>query len=129
MSCLFHSLSFFINNVDETQLRMILVDYIKKNPVLIPPDKRASEVICGEYPGQSLESYVEEMKDSRRWGGAIEIKAFCELFSMQVNVHVLQTGKKIEFLPYQWTAEAPHTILSNRCINISWNGYHYEPIR
>ena len=34
MSCLFRSLSYFIQNVNENELRDIIVDYLEKDPIL-----------------------------------------------------------------------------------------------
>ena len=127
MSCLFRSLSYSINNTNETQLRLILVDYLAQNPVLILPDKKASEIIVAEFPNEKFENYLEKMKNSNTWGGAIEIKAFCELFSIQVNVLVLKTKKTITFVPNKWDTQNC-TVNDTRCITITWNGYHYEPI-
>lgn len=127
MSCLFRSLSNSINNTNETQLRLILVDYLAENPVLIVPDKKASEIIVAEFPNQKFENYLEKMRHSNTWGGAVEIKAFCELFSIQVNVVVLETRKTISFVPNKWETQNC-TINDLRCITITWNGYHYEPI-
>ena len=128
MSCLFRSLSYFINNTNENQLRQIIVEYLEKDPILIQPDKKASEIIRSEFPSDTLQFYVEKMKRSSTWGGAIEIKAFCELFSMQVGVLVLESKKEITFVPSSWDTSIC-TVNKNRFLKISWNGYHYEPLK
>lgn len=119
MSCLFRSLSYFITNVGTDELRYIITDYISKDPILIPPSTRLSTILAIDKI--SLEKYKNEMKKSSTWGGAIEIKAFCELFRIKVFVHVLRENRYIEFIPSKWNNES-------REIKISWNGYHYEPI-
>lgn len=66
------------------------------------------------------------MRNNATWGGAIEIKTFCEMY--QVNVMVLNirnnetdkdSPKEIKFI-----ASSPST----RWIGISWNGGHFEPV-
>jgi hypothetical protein len=59
------------------------------------------------------------MGSDTAWGGAIEIKAFCDLFKVRVIVHVLSTGQTIEFVPSTGTTPV--------AFNISWNGSHFEP--
>ena len=127
MSCLFRSLSFFISNTNENQLREIIVNFLENDPVLIFPKTKASEIIPIEFPNETLENYVRKMKKTHTWGGAIEIKAFCELFKMKVFVKVLKNSDNIEFIPSYWT-EDNCTINKSRQIKISWNGFHYEPI-
>lgn len=127
MSCLFRSLSHSISNTNEGQLRSILVDFLEKNPILILPDKKASEIVFAEFPNLKFENYLERMKKSNTWGGAVEIKAFCELFSIQVKVLVLETGQTITFYPNKWET-TNCTVNDFHSITISWNGYHYEPI-
>ena len=39
MSCLFHSLSAFIQGTDAAALRHILADYMEKNPILYDNEK------------------------------------------------------------------------------------------
>ena len=118
MSCLFRSLSFFISNIDTEELRHIITDYISKDPILIHPDIRLSTILSVDEI--SLDVYTKNMKKNTTWGGAIEIKTFCELFQIKVCVYVIQDKKFIEFIPTNWDG--------NRCIKISWTGNHYEPL-
>jgi len=121
MSCLFNSLSSFIQNVNSTQLREMICDFLDTNPLLLDDDNetRASELLGGE---QELRTHISQMRRPQTWGSAMEIKAFCDLFSAVVKVKVLSTGKWIEFLPRVQQQE-PATF------HISWNGGHYEPLR
>lgn len=66
-----------------------------------------------------LERYVYEMRKPKNWGGAIEIKAFADLFHKNIKV-VTSRNKVIEFLSSQ----------PDRCgwIYLRWNGRHYSPI-
>lgn len=120
MSCLFRSLSYFITNVETEELRNIITDYIEKDPVLIPPDGKLSTYLSIDK--KSLTDYTSDMRKSGTWGGAIEIRAFCELFQIKVYVLVLRDQKYIEFVPSHYPDETKY-------IKISWNGNHYEPIK
>lgn len=120
MSCLFRSLSFFITNVETEELRQIITDYIATDPIVIPPDGKLSSYLLLEQT--SLDTYTQNMRKSGTWGGAIEIKAFCELFQIKVYVYVIRENKYIEFVPSKW--DDPSKI-----IKISWTGNHYEPIK
>jgi hypothetical protein len=120
MSCLFRSLSYFITNVETDELRQIITDYISKDPILIPPDGRLSSYLS--IDNKNLNDYTKNMRKSETWGGAIEIRAFCELFQIKVFVLVLKDNKYIEFVPTNFTDNSKY-------IKISWNGNHYEPIK
>jgi hypothetical protein len=73
------------------------------------------------YDGIGSEEYVSNMRNSSTWGGAIEIKAFCELYRIAVEVRVRSTQKTIFFQPSR-LATVPSRI------RIEWQGCHYEPI-
>jgi hypothetical protein len=118
MSCLFRSLSYFISNLKTEELRYIITDYISKDPILIQPDTRLSTILSIDEI--SLDTYSRNMRKSETWGGAIEIKTFCELFKIKVSVYVISERRYIDFFPTDWDG--------NRCIKISWTGNHYEPL-
>ena len=120
MSCLFQSLSAFIQDTDATMLRTIIADYLEKNPVLYD-DAKISDVVAWEEGSPTLPQYVARMRHPSTWGGAIEIKAFCDMFQVSIHVVVLRDRKTIEFQPSNMTARDRFMI--------SWNGFHYEPIR
>lgn len=119
MSCLFRSLSFFISNIQTEELRNIITDYISKDPILIPPDIKLSTILS--IDNISLDLYSRNMRKSSTWGGAIEIKAFCELFQIKVCVYVIPEKRYIDFIPTIWDGY--------RTIRISWTGNHYEPMK
>jgi hypothetical protein len=135
MSCLFHSLSAFIQGTDATSLRHILADYLEKNPVLYDNEK-ISDIVQWEDGRPTLEQYVAKMRLQSTWGGAIEIKAFCDLFRASVSVLVLRDGKTVEFKPSPsgtsalTGATAPTRASTSEPLQfvISWNGFHYEPV-
>lgn len=115
MSCLFNSLSRFVG-IDSTQLRLNIVEYLKTNPKLMD-DASVSDVL--EWSGEkSLMDYVDEMSKTHVWGGAIEIKGFCDLYKMNVNVHVTYTNQK-------FIVTTPNAI---KTCHISYNGGHFEPL-
>ena len=117
MSCLFRSLSKGIN-IHEDLLRKVIVDYIKTNPVLLDDIKAADVINWTE--GQDLDKYARRMYHSYAWGGAIEIRAFCNLFHVNVCVHVLYTNKKFTI-----ESARPNPV---KTIHISYNGSHFEPM-
>ena len=112
MSCLFRSLSNFISS-DTDELRQKICDFLEQNPIIFD-DIKADKAIEWEK-NISLQEYVNEMRKNETWGGAIEIKSFCEIFKIQVNVHI-SSIKIIDFMP----STPPVSI-----INISWNGNHF----
>jgi len=120
MSCLFNSLSYFLDNMNGSQLRRIIVDNMSRDPIIIEPELKVSDIIEYEFRNMTLTNYIKKMSSSNEWGGAVEIKVFCELFHYKVNVIVLRTKKTIEFIPENNV---------KREITITWNGSHYEPIK
>jgi hypothetical protein len=128
---------------------------MEKNPVLYDNEKM-SDIVRWEPGTPSLEQYVGKMRLQSTWGGAIEIKAFCDLFHASVSVLVLRDGKTVEFKPSSTdaptsaTASAPTGASTGASTGatagastgatasaptseplqfvISWNGFHYEPV-
>lgn len=114
MSCLFDSLSYFINS-DSNSIRQKICDYLQANKPIIeglPTDL----ILSLDGPG-----YISKMRNSSEWGGGIEIQSACNLWSVRIIVHTL-TGnrRKIEFLPVN--GRFKYTI------QITWNGVHYTPV-
>jgi hypothetical protein len=116
MSCLFKSLAHFIHNIDEHTLRTYICDYLNTNPCLI--DDIQLDIITRLDSNMSLPQYINNMSNQNTWGGGIEIKCFCNLFNIKVNVHI--SNNIIEFLPSNNTPIGQ--------INILYTGNHYEPI-
>lgn len=118
MSCLFISLSHFIPNVNPNRLRNILCQFLSKNPKLLD-EVHASQIIKWEK-GMSLIEYINFMSRNSSWGGAIEIKAFCTLYKVNVLVSSIPNKRNIEFIGN------PN---SKNFLAISWTGNHYEPLK
>ena len=119
MSCLFNSLSFFIKE-DSYTIRQKICDYLQENKPII--DGLSTHEVL-QLEGTTVEQYISSMRSSSTWGGAIEIQAACNVWSLQVNVANYRDNRNkiIEFIPI--------SKLSERIINIYWTGGHYEPIR
>jgi hypothetical protein len=117
MSCLFISLSHFIREFNPNEMRIIISNYLAKNPILngLPADK----TILYEK-GMSLNQYLNHMRNTQSWGGALEIKIYCDVFKRNVIVHSQPNNKKIEFISKK----------KNKIWDIlKWDGGHYIPIR
>ena len=118
MSCLFNSLSKFVN-VKPNNLRENICNFLEKNPILITGDDRnITNALCvADIIPNELSTYLSKMRNSNTWGGGIEIKAFCEIYNYQVNVHI-PNNIMIPFYPIG---------LPLKIINISWTGNHFIP--
>ena len=117
MSCLFNSMSrLFPNNQNPQEIRNKICDYLAANPQT-SMGLSVSEIVKLES-GQELDSYIQRMRSTCTWGGAIEIAAAAELWNCSIYVKVERTGKWIEFLKEG----------SETKYGLSWSGGHYEPI-
>ncbi len=116
MSCLFDSLAPAVS-LHSGVLRKAIAAYLKTDPKLLE-DIKATDIISWTE-GLDLQSYTNRMAQSNTWGGAIEIRAFCELFEMNVIVHVQYTG-------YQFSIETSK--IPSRTVHIRYDGSHFEPM-
>lgn len=117
MSCLFESLGKSVN-INPTELRKIICDYIDTNPKLL--DDLTAEQVIFFTENVPLVRYTSRMRHSHAWGGAIEIKAFCELFRKAVVVAVTYTRKYFEVIP--------ESGFTTRVV-ITYNGSHFEFVK
>ena len=115
MSCLFNSFAALTED-NSGAIRSKICDWLATDPVL-GSDIRASDASMIES-GLPLDRYVERMRSTNTWGGAIEIRAFVELWKRPVRVWVTRTRRWIEF-PYSEGEEC----------KISWSGGHYEAMK
>lgn len=120
MSCLFRSLAYFVHSVDEHELRQIICNYLEKNPTIMD-DLSLKDILHIE--GMETADYVQNMRNRSTWGGAIEIKAFCEIYQVGVIVRVRQTQRDIIFKP-----SSMEHVNCLKAVVIEWQGFHYEPI-
>lgn len=116
MSCLFQSLSRFITHHDYRKLRQDICNFLDSNAPLL--DNLTIKDIA-EFEGMTKEAYINNMRNDATWGGAPEIRAFCEMYKVSVKVVVLSSKKIIEFKP---------SVESEIFVMISWNGSHFEAI-
>ncbi len=121
MSCLFNSLSKFVED-DSSTIRKKICDYLETNPFLMEETK-AEDIINWES-NINLNNYVLRMRNHSSWGGAIEIRCFCNLYNLNVEVVNIRDRKKDTIFFYTKNTAKP----LDKPIKISWNGGHYEPI-
>lgn len=116
MSCLFDSLSTFLTDINSSQLRHIITHFLSQDPSFFEEESgKLSDILS--IDNVRLEEYVNAMSNPNTWGGAIEIRAFSEIYKVRVLVQI--HDRIIEFLPkheYNFT------------IRIHYTGNHYEPI-
>ena len=119
MSCLFNSLSYFLNE-NSNKIRQTICDYLQENKPIIE-GLETYEVI--QFEINNVDSYINNMRLTSTWGGAIEIQCACNIWNIQINVSNYRdnSNKVIEFIPLNGN--------NTKTINIYWTGGHYEPIK
>jgi hypothetical protein len=124
MSCLFNSLSHFIDE-DSLQIRLKICDYLQENNPIIDGIE-THEVL--RFENANVHDYITNMRFTSTWGGAIEIQCACNIWNIRINVkncrdqdYRVQDYKVIEFLPCSNNYE--------KTIELYWTGGHYEPVR
>jgi hypothetical protein len=133
MSCLFNSLSRFVDD-NSGEIRRKICDYLETNPILFS-EVKAEDIILWES-NTTLFNYVSKMRHISTWGGAIEIRAFCNLYNLSVEVVNIRDskGEKSIFFPCNIKNVVESNEIEENIINeesrakISWNGGHYEPL-
>ena len=125
MSCLFRSLGQAVG-LSADVVRGRICDFLLRQQQETPPGSElvdglgVEEVVRAEFPGRTLQNYVEAMRSPTEFGGAIEIRAFVHLFGHGVVVEVGSTsGQKIHF-PTSPAAGTDHLI------TLRWQNAHYE---
>jgi len=117
MSCLFESLSYYVQGMDSSRLRHVICEFLSTNPVIF--DTMKVDEITRNVSDIPIEQYINNMRNSSVWGGGLEIKIFCEIFNVQVDVISTPNNRVIEFLPNNKSIGK---------IGIIWTGNHYTPI-
>lgn len=120
MSCLFDSLSTFVA-LNPYELRQAICDYLETNPLLMD-DLRAENVIELEN-GNKMIDYIRSMRNQSTMGGAIEIRAFVNIFKINIRVKSLPNQKNIEFVNSN-----SNNASNNAWREIIWNGGHFDPL-
>jgi len=109
-----------VDGIQEEELRQIICDYLENNPLMMD-DMSLRDIL--HIDGMDTADYVRNMRYPSTWGGALEIKSFCEIYQVGVVVRIHQTGKDVVFKPSSMK-DATHI----RAVLIGWTGNHYEPI-
>ena len=116
MSCLFNSMNYFFPE-NSYEIRQKICDYLQNGGVVI--EGLDTHLILSF----ERSDYIQCMRNTSTWGGAIEIQAACNIWNTKIIVHNIRdrNGSKIEVVPVSnnW----------DKCINITWSGGHYEPVR
>tara|TARA_B100001175_G_C19263272_1_gene520500 strand:- start:388 stop:729 length:342 start_codon:yes stop_codon:yes gene_type:complete len=101
-------------------IRNTICDYLEQNKPIMEGIE-TNQVIKME----GVNNYINNMRNSSTWGGAIEIQAACNIWNMKVIVinirNRVKGNNEIEFIPLHGKI--------NNTIKITWSGGHYEPIR
>lgn len=119
MSCLFDSLSSFTEH-SSRELRSKIVSYLGTNPPLMN-EATFKDIMSWEASDEN--QYLNSMNQDSTWGGAIEIKAFVNLFNVNVIVHIPHLQKTVEFVRNENHKEHYPTI------HILWTGNHFVSLK
>jgi hypothetical protein len=106
--------------VDPSFLRQKICDYLATNPSIMEGLSAADAI--REEKGDSttsLEQYVDWMRRETTWGGAIEIRALCDMTDHVISV-AIAPGQVIDFSPSQPPRHP------RRVLRLYWTGNHYE---
>ena len=99
MSCLFISLARLLN-IDHSVLRHQICNYIIHKSDKMWDGTKISDWI--EYAAgdryQSVQQYVDEMRNSSQWGGAPEIAICCMIYNVSIEVINLQNTPNTKVL-------------------------------
>ena len=124
MSCLFRSLASFLPHTNPSELRARIAHYLSQDPEW--EGQVVSSWISSDpssfFECSTLGCYIGTISKAHVWGGALEIRAFCELFQKTVRVHATNSLESpfIEF--------SPSSLGEHEICHLYYNGSHYEPI-
>ena len=120
MSCLFNSLVYFLN-IKSSEIRSKICDFLENN------NKIFDRIDTKDLLELESDNYVKKMRKNSTWGGAIEIKAACNIWNLEIIVCNIRNGDRndsqIQFIPNNGVNSL------TKKIYITWNGFHYEPVR
>ena len=118
MSCLFISLDYFIKE-NSYIIRQKICDYLQQNNTII--DGLDTKFILD----MENINYIQNMRNTSTWGGAIEIQAACNIWKLKIIVNDIRykhsQNNSIEFVPVNNNYD--------KSITLEWSGGHYEPVR
>jgi hypothetical protein len=125
MSCLFNSLSYFITDNNSYEIRQKICDYLQENkPIMDGLD--TNFILELENNTDNASKYIQNMRNTWCWGGAIEIQCACNIWNLRIIVRNYRDrkGEQIEFIPV-----SSSLIEIVKTIELEWTGGHYEPVR
>lgn len=117
MSCLFDSLARGIWKKNGAELRREICDYLDSG---VEIDGSSVDNLTIWTEDMNKRDYIHRMRQNNTFGGALEIKAFCNMYKKNVKVDSLPNHKEIEFIG---NAD------DNSWIVLTWNGGHYEFVK
>lgn len=123
MSCLFDSLSAFTPNFSSRELRLRIVEYLKTNPRNMMDDVETTFADIMAWMQEDVDKYCESMSNDATWGGAIEIRAFVNLFRTNVTVHTTHPQAPKRTIEFKCSVSTPNAV------NILWTGNHFVPLQ
>lgn len=124
MSCLFNSLSHFVGD-DANTIRQKICDFLNQDGCLFDNIRCSDVTQWGEQKG--LEEYVRNMRSTSTWGGAIEIKAFCELYKRVVKVYSTRAND-LNVIPVAEFVPQSSNVCDGFPVSLLWTGSHYDPM-
>ncbi|GMI57503.1 hypothetical protein ScalyP_jg11518 [Parmales sp. scaly parma] len=92
-SCLFHSMSFGIQNSNHSQLRATIAGFILNNPSCEIGGTPIKDWVLWDC-GLGVKDYSDSMKAGNKWGGAIEIAVCAKVTGRNVLVYESAMGGK-----------------------------------
>lgn len=97
------------------EIRRKICDYLESNSTILDGLDTHS-MLEQEHVG-----YISWMRNHTTWGGAIEIKAACDIWNVAIRVHNAKDCGVILFTPKTYD----HSATNARTIDLHWNGAHY----
>jgi hypothetical protein len=115
MSCLFHSLGQLLKIPTDT-VRQQICDYLQADKPIL--DGMETHDVLALEGGPSA-AYIQRMRQSSTWGGAIEIQAAVRIWNVCVTVQ----NRRDRTAPIEFVTADPTSVLV-----LYWTGGHYEPV-
>lgn len=123
MSCLFVSLGKLVG-LTAGHVRTTICDYMERNLESVYQGMPLSDWIKWQQDSTPTQ-YIKAMRRSETWGGAMEIAMFTRLFKVDVHVYTASPIRRSRLAEFVWDDTRTACVQ----IHITWNGYHYEPLR
>lgn len=149
MSCLFDSVFALYPErrwSSPHELRIAMCAFMRTDPPLLGPEMKMEQCFqllamsSSALECTSVENYLRRMELPSTWGGALEIKALCEMLQVIIVVHSPLFPSPLEFLPESSplcsSPSYPCTSLTGNNtstplirLHLHYSGNHYTPIK